>query len=55
MLASDVKLCENNLDIILAVFNALRVVRENGGYGAVECKVKDGVVLVVKAVEEWHI
>jgi hypothetical protein len=55
MLASEIKLCENNLDIILAVLNALRVVRENGGYGGVECKVKDGLVVVVKAVEEWHI
>lgn len=55
MLASEAKLAENNLDCISVYLNALRIVRENGGYGSVETKVKDGLVLVVRAIVEFHI
>jgi len=55
MLASEQKLACNNADILLLVLAALRVIRENGGFGSFEVKVKDGIARVVKPTIEWHL
>jgi len=55
MLASVQKLAVNNLCLISEVLDGVRIIRENGGYGTIELKVKDGLVLAVKAMVERHI
>jgi len=54
MLASVQKLAVNNLCLLSEVLDGLRIVRENGGYGTIELKVKDGLVLAIKATVERH-
>jgi hypothetical protein len=49
MLASESKLAANNLKCIAAVLRGLKIIRENGGYGSLEIKVKDGMALHLKS------
>jgi hypothetical protein len=55
MLASEAKLAVNNICALAAVLDALRLIRENGGYGGFEGKVKDGKVMYVKKIIEEHV
>lgn len=45
MLATEVKLASNNLDVILAVLDALETIRGKTGYGTIEIEVQDGIAL----------
>lgn len=50
---SEVKLAQNNLTVIVAVLDGLRLIRENGGYGRLEVKVENGLVpWVHKVIQE---
>jgi hypothetical protein len=55
LLASEAKLAANNLAVLVSVLDALRIVRENGGYGSVELKVKDGLVVYARKIVEDHL
>jgi hypothetical protein len=46
MKPSEEKLCENNLDAIILYLDALTVIRMHGGYGSVEVKVQNDLVMV---------
>lgn len=54
MLASEAKLAQNNLTVVLQVLDALRVIREHGGFGTIELEVQNGIApsarIVVKKI-----
>lgn len=52
---SEDKLTENGVSAVIAVLEGLCVIHEHGGYGTIELKVKDGMVMAVKPTVEWHI
>jgi hypothetical protein len=53
--AVEEKLCENNLDAIIVYLDGLEVLRNNGGYGGLDMKVKDGLVTVENIIISKHI
>lgn len=55
MKTDEQKLSANGIAAVLAVLDGLCVIHEHGGYGTIELKVKDGMVMVVKPMVEWHI
>jgi len=55
MLASEAKLAENNLDLLLTVCKGIKLIRENGGFGDVIVKVQNGKVVVCRPTVEWHL
>jgi hypothetical protein len=52
---SDEKLCENNLDAILVLLKGLKVLREQGGFGEINLKVKDELVSIGYITIQEHI
>jgi hypothetical protein len=54
VLASEAKLAANNITAVVSFLDALRLIRENGGYGSIEAKVKDGKVMFVRKIIEEH-
>lgn len=54
MKTSEDKLHPNLTAAMLAVFQGIGVIHEHGGYGTIELKVKDDLVVSVKPTVEWH-
>lgn len=50
MPTSEAKLACNNMEVIIAALNGLRLIRENGGYGSLELVVEKGIAPCVKTI-----
>ena len=55
MLASEQKLADNNLDLLLVICKGIKLIRENGGFGDVVIKVQNGKAVVARPTVEWHL
>ena len=55
MLASEEKLADNNLDLLLIICKGIKLIRENGGFGDVVIKVQNGKAVVARPTVEWHL
>ena len=53
--ASEDKLAENNLRLVLQVLECAKLIRENTGFGTIELDIKDGLVVYRKVTIRDHI
>jgi hypothetical protein len=49
------KVTDNAVKAVLAVLDGLCIIHEHGGFGAIELKVKDDMVTVVRPSVQWNV